>query len=303
MYVGFDVGGTNLRVGIYDQQWQLITQTKKQLRGVDQPTQVVEQMLQCLEDRTMDALGVGFAGQLDVTGRVVKNAPNYQWRDVPFAQMLEDASGVPVRLVNDLNALLWGEFVDGAATNTTDALAVYVGTGVGGAIICGGRLIEGARGVAGELGHVKVQIDGRACGCGEFGCLEAYTGGVHLERQVAQLAVGQPWQAQVIGKNGLVADLASADRLSETIEPLNALWQTASSMLATSVANACTLLNPEVLVLGGGVLSNCARYQQLFLEQLHPRILAVARDGMRVVFGQREDAGMLGAAHLAYQRA
>lgn len=300
MYVGFDVGGTNLRVGIYDQQWQLIEHTKKQLRGVDQPAQLIEQMLQCLNDHTIDALGVGFAGQLDVTGRVVKNAPNYQWREVPFAQMLEEASGVPVRLINDLNALLWGEFVDGAATGARDALAVYVGTGVGGAIICGGQLIEGARGVAGELGHVKVQVDGRSCGCGEFGCLEAYVGGVHLERQVAQLAEGQPWRSQVVGSGGLVADLGSADRLSETIESLDVLWQSASSMLATSVANACTLLNPEVLVLGGGVLSNCTRFQRLFLDQLHPRILAVARD-LRVVFGRREDAGMLGAAHLALQ--
>ena len=266
-----------------------------------------------LEDLTPDdrnvpleAIGVGLAAQLSPDGRTVLNSPNLGWRDERFAERLEEAlkeqfGRTPVTLVNDLNALMWGEYFAGAIRDVDDALAVYVGTGVGGALLVDGALVVGAGGVAGEIGHSKVKPGGRLCGCGELGCVEAYAGGIHLERQIAQLGEDAAVPEAVIDDpdSGDV-DLAAADRLSQDNEPIAEIWQTATDYLALVVANACTLLNPSVLLVGGGVVENCTHFRERFLAKTTPLVLEVARDELEIRQPELGDeAGMLGAARLA----
>src|SRR6266496_3557747 len=122
---------------------------------------------------------------------VVVNAPNLGWRDVAFGEMLRAAVGVPVRIANDLSVAAWGEKRFGAAKGISDVVLVFVGSGVGSGLILGGRLHEGAHGVAGEFGHVKVRparpgTGPRRCGCGQVGCLEAYTSGMNVAARVRE---------------------------------------------------------------------------------------------------------------------
>lgn len=307
MFLGFDVGGTTLRCALYDPQWQLVRSHTQRIRHTQQGQVSADQLARhianardLLCDGAPAALGVGLAAQMDASGSHVHNAPNLGWRDVAFADILQEQLGQRAHLVNDLNALLVGEAVGGAVEGIEDVLAVYVGTGVGGAILSGGRLVLGAGGVAAELGHVKVKPGGRLCGCGERGCLEAYVGGIHLERQVAELAQNTPWRAQVVRQDGSV-DLGAADALSDSIQALGALWERSADALALCVANAVTLLNPRALLLGGGVLTHCERLKETTLARMPGWVLSAARPGLRVVFASREDAGMLGAARLAWE--
>lgn len=290
---GFDIGGTNARLALFDDDWNQVDATRERIRGRTQPQEVVETLAKMLDGRDVSSVGVGIAAQLGRSGEVVENSPNLGWRDVAFAKQLRKRlAGPEVRVVNDLSAIVWGEFTAGAITGVEDVLAVYVGTGVGGAIISGGELVEGTGGKAGEIGHVKVAVGGRRCGCGQRGCVEAYAGGVHLESQVREIA---PQFASDIG-----IDLKAADEAAQAEGELAEMWERVTDYLAISIANAVTLTNPRVLLLGGGILTNLEHFWNLTHRKLTPLVLEVSRDELEIRFGTLgEHAGVLGAAALA----
>src|SRR5512142_916474 len=192
--IGVDLGGPNARAAVVDvDTGEIVAAHKEPLRERD-PARVVEVVRHALAEAAGAAsvavsaaggVGVGVAGQcLGATG-VVLNAPNLGWRDVPFGDLLRGAVGVPVRIANDLSVAAWGEKRFGAAKGLDDVVLVFVGSGVGAGLILGGRLHDGAQGVAGEFGHIKVRparagASLRGCGCGEAGCLEAYTSGMNV---------------------------------------------------------------------------------------------------------------------------
>lgn len=314
-FAGFDIGGTNARLSLFDDAWSTLTEVRHTVRGGSRPDQVTQTMHAMLmeavdeagvDPTALEAVGVGIAGQLDAAGEVVINAPNLGWRDVAFAKLVsetltDDFGAHHTRIVNDLSALLWGEYAAGAVRDTGDVLAVYVGTGVGGAILAQGRLVDGAGGKAGEIGHSKVVPGGRLCGCGQRGCVEAYAGGVHLEKMAAEIAEREGIDAVSRPGEEITADLGEADRLAADGHPdFDELWQTATDYLALTMANACTLLNPAVLLLGGGVLLNLEEFRGRVLSKVPPLVLEAARDDLEIRFPELgDDAGVLGAAKLA----
>jgi glucokinase len=249
--------------------------------------------------------GVGVAGQCLGSTGVVLNAPNLGWREVALGELLAAELALPVRIANDLSAAAWGERAFGAARGVDDAALVFVGSGVGSGLILGGRLHEGGHGVAGELGHIKVAPRGavpRRCGCGEWGCLEAYAGGMNLaERVREELAEGRG--AAVLAAAGgdparLVASSVEAAYLAG--DPYaRELWAEVGELLGTAMANLCTLLNPSRLVLGGGVLLGCPNLLRISRAHLGDRTLRAARRGLSVeLAGLGDDAGVVGAALL-----
>jgi glucokinase len=314
-YAGFDIGGTNARLSLFDESWQVIAETRHTVRDASAPDELVETMHRMLEEAGEEAsvdpselasIGVGVAAQLDATGTEVINAPNLGWRNVQFGDLISetieaDFGDLDILIVNDLNALLWGEHCDGAVTDAENVLAVYVGTGVGGAILTEGNLVTGAGGKAGEIGHSKVVPGGRLCGCGERGCVEAYTGGVHLENLAAEIAERHGFDEVLRPGEAITADLKEADRLAADGHPeFDELWERATDYLAVVLANACTLLNPAVLLLGGGVLDNLEDFRGRVLTKTPPLVLEACRDDLALRFPSLgDDAGVLGAAKLA----
>jgi glucokinase len=314
LLLGIDLGGTNARAALVDEgSWALVASHKARheertpiavARGV---AQVVRQALAQagVAPESLEGAGVGVAGQCLGASGVVLNAPNLGWRDVPFGDLLRAELGVPVRVVNDLSAAAWGERAFGAARGVDDAALVFVGSGVGSGLILGGRLHEGGSGVAGELGHIKVTPRGalpRRCGCGEWGCLEAYAGGMNLAARVRDdLAEG---------KAGAVLQAAGGDPSKVSASAVEAayqagdlyardLWAETGELLGTAMANLCTLLNPARLVLGGGVLLGCPNLMRITRAHVGDRTLRAARRGLTVeCAGLGDDAGVVGAALL-----
>lgn len=288
--IGVDLGGTNLRVGVVSAQGALSEVVRHTLlnRSVENVVAMIERTVEesaaLAGLKTLPHVGVGVAGQVE--GDTVAVAPNLGWRDVPLGLMLKERLKTQVTLCNDLSAAAWGEFKLGAGRGETSVFTVFVGTGVGSAIITEGKLLKGASGVAAELGHVKIEPEGRLCGCGQRGCLEAYVGGAGLQAWMhEERLLGAPTDLEQLAKKGS--------------GKARAMYTFVSQALGTAVANQVTMLNPGRLVLGGGVLQNALSLTQSVIDAVKSR--AGARAAARVSIERAElgdDSGLIGAALL-----
>jgi glucokinase len=234
---------------------------------------------------------------------VLAVAPNLGWRNVPLGEMLRVRLGFSVRVVNDLSAAAWGELNAGAGRGAQDMYTVFVGSGVGSAIIAGGRLVHGGGGVAGELGHIKVIPNGRRCGCGELGCLEAYAGGHNLIAQTRELlATGRSHTLkELTGGDPARVTPVTLEQAADAGDPeAREIYERASLMLALAVANQVTVLNPARLILGGGVLSHCPGMRRRVLEGVQAYASTISREGLLITDAELgDDSGLIGAALLA----
>lgn len=289
--LGVDIGGTNARAALVDASGTLLASEREAWsdRSLESVVATVSRLVQQVAGDAVpkDApVGVGFAGM--VRGGVVVNAPNLGWRNVDLGSALEQSLGRKARLVNDLSAAAWGERTAGVAKGLDDTFTVFVGTGVGSALVVGGQLVLGATGVAGEFGHIKVVPEGgRPCGCGEHGCLEAYAGGAKLTE----------WMREV-NLDGTPADLERL-ALSGHVEARR-LYDIASGHLALAIANQVTIFNPSAVVLGGGVLSHCPGLRSRIAEVVGARASAASRQGLQLLDAALgDDSGLVGAALLA----
>ncbi|MFP2933377.1 ROK family protein, partial [Pyxidicoccus sp. 3LG] len=211
--------------------------------------------------------------------------------------------GQPVRIVNDLSAAAWGELHAGAGRGASDLLVVFVGSGVGSAIIAGGRLLEGAGGVAAELGHIKVVPGGRRCGCGELGCLEAYTGGHNLIAQTRELLANgnAPKVMELTGGDPARVTPVTLEQAAEAGDAeAHEVYERAARFLALAVANQVTVLNPARLILGGGVLNYCPGLRRRVIEGVQEWSSQTSREGLLITEAELgDDSGLIGAALLA----
>lgn len=314
--LGVDLGGTNVRAAVVDaSSGEIVAAHKEPLRDRS-PARVVELVCRALREAALAAglppegtgrVGVGVAGQcLGATG-VVLNAPNLGWRDVPFGELLSAALSLPVKVANDLAVAAWGERRFGAAKGLDEVVLVFVGSGVGSGLILGGRLHEGATGVAGEFGHVKVrparpETKPRRCGCGEWGCLEAYTSGMNVAARVREeLEAGARSALRELAGGDLSRVNASlvddAHRAGDAYAI--ALWEEVGDLLGTAIANLVTILNPARVILGGGVLLGCPALDAVVRRRFDA---AVSRSATRELTIERawlgDDAGVIGAAVL-----
>ncbi|XXF77235.1 ROK family protein [Myxococcaceae bacterium GXIMD 01537] len=306
--LGIDLGGSFVRAAVVGGEGQVLAAAKMALVERS-PSAVVEAIALAASEAVKGAgvvverAGVGAAGQIHRDSGILAVGPNLGWRNVPLGTMLQERLGYPVRLVNDLSAAAWGELQAGAGRGAQDLLVCFVGSGVGGAIIANGQLVNGGGGVAGELGHVKVVPGGRQCGCGELGCLEAYAGGHHL------IAQGRELLAR--GRSAILLELtegeparltpATLERAAEMGDPdVREVYERASAFLSLSVANMVTLLNPARLILGGGVLRYCPGLRQRLLEGVQMYASQTSREGLFVADAELgDDSGLIGAGLLA----
>jgi glucokinase len=310
--IGADLGGTNARAAVVDRGTGRIVAAHRVRLEDRSPQAVAEVLARAVREAAsqggadLTGIGVGVAGQvLGATG-VVLNAPNLGWRDVPFGQLLANAAGTKVRIANDLSAAAWGEREFGAARGVDDAILVFVGSGVGSGLILGGRLHEGARGVAGEVGHMKVRpLRGgapRPCGCGQRGCLEAYAGGHNLSARVREeLSAGarSSIPALVGGDLGRVTPTVVDQAFAAGDSYAQALWEEVADLLGTTLANLVTLLNPARVILGGGVRAGCPELAALVLRVYAERVsVSAGADVQLVPAALGDDAGVVGAALL-----
>jgi glucokinase len=313
--IGIDLGGSNLRAAAFgDGDSATPLAIHKEAVGDDRaPDAIVARVAQTVErlaDGAPDpvCVGVGLAALLRDRRGTVANSPHLRWRDVPFGELLARRLGARYRLgvYNDVNAITWGEAVAGAARGCRDVLAVYVGTGIGGGLIAGGQLVEGASNCAGEIGHTKVcwDEDAAPCLCGGRGCVEAYVGGSYLIARIRRELANRRLKTTVIERAGGSIEAVTPSHVDDAALDGDAwalgLWTELAALLALALGNALAILNSQRLVLGGGMLDRAPALRamteiDLMLvappASLEPLTIAVAELG--------DEAGLVGAARLA----
>ena len=311
-HIGIDLGGTNLRAALFHDDTKPVVVHKEAVGEMRDPASIVERIASIAERLVQSVsdpvtVGVGLAAMLKDRRGQVANSPHLRWRNVPFGELLAKRLGSRYRVgvYNDVNAIVWGEAVAGAARGCRDVLGVYIGTGIGGGVISGGVLVEGATNCAGEIGHVKVRWDDDAapCACGGKGCVEAYCGGSYVAKRIA---------AEVLtkGKKSLAITLAGSpeavtpghvDRAAEEgDEWALGLWTELAPLLGVALGNAISILNPERLVLGGGLLGRTPVLYGLVGIALTIAVPAASLDPLTIVPAELgDDAGLVGAANLA----
>lgn len=291
--IGIDLGGSNLRAAFIGQDHQVLEQIREPVGEPRDPETIVERVARVVEQLASDEprvpVGIGLAAMLRDRKGTVANSPHLRWRNVPFGQLLANRLGPRFALgvYNDVNAITYGEYIAGAARGYRDVLGVYVGTGIGGGLVVNGQLVEGATNTAGEIGHVKVRWDDAAapCACGQRGCVEAYVGGTYID-------------ARIRGRYQHPGEVDAAAAAGD--EWALALWTELAPLLAVALANAIAVLNPERLVLGGGVLARCPTLYDLVCASLEVAAPVAAMEALTIAPAElADDAGLIGSARLA----
>jgi glucokinase len=306
-HVGIDLGGTKI-FGVLVKGGEVATDAKRKTPTQGGPLAVVDAIAATIGDLGgtdgVDAVGVGAPGAVDHATGVVRQAPNLPGWMEPFnlAQALSEAlDGVPVAVDNDVNVGTLAEQRLGAAKDASEVLGVFVGTGVGGGLILGGELRRGPTGFAGEIGHTIVHRDGRRCGCGGRGHLEAYAGRAALERRareldsegrdtvLVELAPHKRMTSGVFAKALAAGDVVTIELLDEAIAALGA-----------AIATAVTLLDLEIVVVGGGLADRLGPAFVGRVEQAVRSELFAASSTLRVIPAELGDrGGAIGAALIA----
>jgi len=259
--IGLDIGGTKINGGVVDGDGVILVKGRKDTPAHD-PAAIVDEAADLIRELstglTIDAVGVACAAFINRSGSMVLFSPNLAWRDEPLKQRLESVLDLPVVIENDANAAAWGEFRFGAAAEVDDMVMVTVGTGIGGGIVVDGVLLRGAFGVAAELGHMRAVPDGIRCGCGNRGCWEQYASGSALLREARELvASGTPHAARLselcagdpAALSGPDITRAAAEGDPAAVELLADL----GAWIGEGMASVAAVLDPELIVLGGGV--------------------------------------------------
>jgi glucokinase len=306
---GIDVGGTKILGGVVDEDGTIVDELQVESPATD--VEAIESaitglVIELASRHDVEAVGIGAAGYVDAARSVVMFAPNLAWRDLDLRHDLETRVHLPVVVENDANAAAWGEFRHGAGREVDDLLMLTVGTGVGGGVVSDGRLHRGAFGVGGEVGHLRVVPDGIRCGCGNLGCLESYASGTALVRETRAAAEGgHPLAGPLLERAGgdaatitgpLITDCARAgdpfalDRLA-----------TIGRWLGEAIASLAAVLDPAVVVIGGGVSEAgdllLDPIREAFAGQLTGRGHRPLAEVRPATLGNR--AGLIGAADLA----
>lgn len=261
--IGVDVGGTKIAGALVAADGRVLDRER-----VDTPAERTEELVEAasaiittlLRRGGDDVAGVGLAvaALLDPRTGHVWFAPNLPWQDVDLGRLVEGQVGRPVVLENDANAAAWGEYRHGAGAEEDDMVLLTVGTGVGGGCVVDDHLLHGAFGIAGELGHITLDPGGPVCGCGNRGCLEAMASGTALVRDARDLAASSsPLGEALRGRcGGDVARLEGRDVTElarEGDRGSTELLEDLGTHLGHGMASICAVLDPRVIVVGGGV--------------------------------------------------
>ncbi len=310
--VGIDLGGSKLRGGLLSQDGQLIGRLEMHTeawKGADWVIANLKSLVTRLVDSTdrtrVAGIGIAAAGQIHPQTHAVVYAPNLGWRDVPLREEIESSFGIPTYVENDVRAAAWGEYRFGVGRGAQSLIAVFVGTGVGSGVVVDGLLLRGFNNAAGEIGHTQVVMDGLPCACGQRGCLEAYASGRGFVRRLeSALAQGVATSlAEDTRRDASRLTAAMVVRAASVGDPLaREMWSDAERYLGMALAGYVTLINPELLVLGGGIMTTVPELAETLAARVGAETTVMAR-GVRVArAGLGDSAGIFGAADRVWGR-
>ncbi len=313
LVVGVDLGGTDLRTVLADQEGRFLGRVEEKSRGEEGVEAVIGRIVSSIERVTAGrarpvSVGVAAPGPINSRTGVVSQTPNLPgWKDVPLGRIIEERTGIPAALSNDANVAALGEFEYGAGRSVRHMIYITVSTGIGGGIIVDGELLEGQSGAAGEVGHVVIDPNGPKCGCGKYGHLEALASGPAIARRAREaIENGHPTIIpEVARETGLevtaevVAEAARrGDELARDILAL------AGRLLGYGIVNLIHIFNPQMVVIGGGV-SNAGDLLFAPMRRVVDRgLMPVFKEDLEIVRAELgDDAGLYGAVALGARQA
>jgi glucokinase len=288
--IGIDLGGTAIKLGRFTPEGECLQAWTLPTPQPPRPETVIAIMARAIAQLDPEgkaiAVGVGTPGPSDAAGRVARYALNLEgWTDVPLADWLEASTGKLTIVSNDANCAALGESWLGAGRPFQDMILLTLGTGVGGGVILNRQLFVGRGGAAGELGLVTVDLNGSPCNSGNRGSLEQHVSAQAIRRRMGQ----EPRELALKARNGDEAAIA--------------FWQNYGRELAAGVASSVYVLTPEAVVIGGGISASADLFFPSLKAELEQRVAFTSLEGLQVLVAQLgNQAGMIGAAHLAWQR-
>ena len=312
--VGVDLGGTSINVGVVPFSGGTVLGMRSLPTEPERGAKaVVDRMTGMIRDAVRDArreagfptdavvgVGVGSPGPLDRETGTVLDTPNLGWRNFPLRDLVANAVGLEAELDNDANTAALGETWLGAGRDVDSLVAVTLGTGIGGGIVIDGRVHHGASDVAGEIGHMTIDPTGRRCNCGNYGCLEAYASGPAIAERAGEGLDGGGGSvlpemvdgdldrvtAETVYEAIVAGDLYARDVMRET-----------ARLLGVGLANLINVLNPEMIVISGGVTRAGDHIFEPLRAEVRRRAFRQAADACRIVASELGDqAGVIGAA-------
>jgi glucokinase len=312
IFVGCDLGGTNIKAGLVD------IELGKVLISDSIPTfsrQGPESVLKRISELVLDlvtrkdlkieqikGLGLSVPGMIDLETNTALFLPNLigGWRNVPVGERMKNYLGLDVSMLNDVQAITYGEWVYGAGKGFSSMACVAVGTGVGGGLIVNNELVLGLGGSAGEVGHQTVEMDGPLCGCGNHGCVEVYASGPAIAASAAR-GVRQGWQTKIVDLIDNDLNRLTPEIVAKAAEMGDAfaleVWKTAGKYLGIGIANILTTLAVERVVIGGGVAKAGDLLLNPIRETIKNRVYMMPVGKVDVVRAELgSNAGILGMA-------
>lgn len=308
-----DLGGTKILAAVIDDTGAILGECRANTDTAAGSEGIADGMMAALRSAAesanvtvpmLAALGITVPGPIDPVKQIVGNPPNLPgWHDVPLGAMMRERSGLEIVMENDANAAALGEQAFGAGKGVAHMVYVTVSTGIGGGVVTNGRLVGGAHGAAGEIGHMIILADGPECGCGRKGCLEALASGTAIAREaaaaikgrrapdLAKRANGVDVTAEMVGMAAQAGDVVAQKILAD-----------AARYLGIGLMNVVHLLDPELIVVGGGV----SKSEHLLLpaaEYVRENAFPVMLQGLRILPAALGDrSGVMGAAALALRQ-
>lgn len=303
LIIAIDIGGTKIAGAVISEDGQILrakTCSSPAAQGANAVMDCAVRTISELITPEVVGIGVSSGGQINpATGEVIHATDMIPgWKGTQISRVLRERFALPVKAVNDGTAATLGEWRFGAAKGVSDFVCMTIGTGIGGGIVAGSRLLEGALGVAGSVGHMVISVGGRACGCGNRGCLEAYSSGTAIIRRILELADERGVRSDLIDslKSGDARSLvhhAGEDALAREAV------REAGEYLGWGIVTLLNLLNPAMIVIGGGVSALGDLLLDPAREIARTHSLRGESDPVPIVQAKLgNEAGLLGAASL-----
>ena len=308
--IGIDLGGTKILAGIVDTKKGTVIETAKKRTKKLEADFIIQRIIETAEKAICKAqipvsqissIGIGAAGQVDRENGILISAPNLNCFDVELKRIIEEHFNIPTYIGNDVEVATLGEMKFGSGVGYSNFVCVFVGTGIGSGIICEGKHLKGATGTAGEIGHIIVDSGGRLCGCGGHGCLEAYASRSAIEKKI--LGSLKKGHKSIITENIKGSGVIRSKDLKEALDAgdeivLNAITE-ASEYLSSGLASIINFYNPELIILGGGLIEAIDFFYDLTTKKTFAKALAVPADKIKIVkTGLKDFSGIVGAATL-----
>lgn len=311
--IGIDFGGTKVLAGVVNTKTgELVSTSKKKTKQASEQYQLLKRLSGVIDEAVelsglnfdqIKGIGVGVAGMVDREKGILLSGVNIGANNLKIAEPLIEHYGVPVKLGNDVEVATLGEMHFGSGKKCENFVCVFVGTGIGSGIVCGGKIYHGATGTAGEVGHTVLFPDGRHCNCGGLGCLEAYASRLAIAKQVvAGITRGHASAvvAEIDENKGLIRSRALALAVEQGDKLVTRCVIDAARCLGTGLASVVNFFNPERIILGGGLVEEVELYFDVAVEELLQRALPIPGKSLQVKKAKLGDyAGIVGAAMLS----